>query len=292
MWPGPAAHPGVRLKCIAPPHETLRRLAAAFCDWGIPTAESLRLVCAARDEVGQAQAPVFASGGIRTGQDIAKCVALGADLVGLASPFLKRAVQSAEAVVEEMDLLIAELRIAMFCCGAATVEAMRQPGVLSPREGTIIVFSSELSSFIGVWLPQIESEMHAVVDIGDDTVTAHYGMMQYHLGWADEQFQPFSSPTGKRLRPILCLVACAEVGGDPAQAMPAAAAIELLHNFSLVHDDVEDGDELRRHRPTVWKLWGVPQAINAGDGMFSLAFAAVQRLRRRGVTDASVHGCA
>ena len=111
--------------------------------------------------------------------------------------------------------------------------------------------SNELSSFVGLWLPQIEEEMRAVVGIGDDTVASHYGMMQYHLGWANEQFQPFISPTGKRLRPILCLLASSEVGGDPAQAIPAAAGIELLHNFSLVHDDVEDGDEVRRHRPTI-----------------------------------------
>jgi geranylgeranyl diphosphate synthase type I len=78
------------------------------------------------------------------------------------------------------------------------------------------------------------------------------------------------------------------MGGDPAQVLPAAAAIELLHNFSLIHDDVEDGDEVRRHRPTVWKLWGVPLAINAGDGMFALAYAAVQRLSRRGVPSAAV----
>jgi geranylgeranyl diphosphate synthase type I len=78
-------------------------------------------------------------------------------------------------------------------------------------------------------------------------------------------------------------MACEAVGGDATQAVPAAAALEILHNFSLVHDDIEDGDETRRHRPTVWKLWGAPQAINAGDGMFALAFAAMQRLSARGV---------
>jgi geranylgeranyl diphosphate synthase type I len=72
------------------------------------------------------------------------------------------------------------------------------------------------------------------------------------------------------------------VGGDPVQALPAAAAIELLHNFSLIHDDIEDGDETRRHRPTLWKVWGVPQAVNVGDGMFALAYAAMQRLTLRG----------
>jgi geranylgeranyl diphosphate synthase type I len=73
------------------------------------------------------------------------------------------------------------------------------------------------------------------------------------------------------------------LGGDPIQALPAAAAIELLHNFSLIHDDIEDGDEMRHHRPTLWKVWGVPLGINTGDGMFTLAFAAIQRLTQRGV---------
>lgn len=112
------------------PTERLRRLAAAFADWGIPTAESLlavRQLCAEMDRPGL---PIFASGGIRSGQDVAKCVALGADLVGLASPFLKRAVDSSEAVAEEMDLLSAELRIAMFCSGSATLTQLRRPGLL------------------------------------------------------------------------------------------------------------------------------------------------------------------
>jgi geranylgeranyl diphosphate synthase type I len=146
--------------------------------------------------------------------------------------------------------------------------------------------NGELSGFIGLWLPRIEEEM-AVVLAGrleeDEPVAAHYGMMRYHLGWADASLRPAFFPSGKRLRPVLCLLACAEMGGDPVQALPAAAAIELLHNFSLIHDDVEDGDELRRHRPTVWALWGVPQAINVGDGMFALAYAALQRLAERGV---------
>lgn len=112
------------------PDARLRRLAGAFSDWGIPTAESLQAVRRACAETGREDLPIFASGGIRTGQEIAKCVALGADLVGLAAPFLKRAVDSAAAVAEEMELLEAELRIAMFCTGSANLEAMRRPGVL------------------------------------------------------------------------------------------------------------------------------------------------------------------
>jgi isopentenyl-diphosphate delta-isomerase len=75
---------------------------------------------------------LFASGGIRSGQDVGKCVALGADLVGLAGPFLKKAVQGAEAAAEEMEILEAELRIAMFCSGARTLADLRRPGVLLP----------------------------------------------------------------------------------------------------------------------------------------------------------------
>jgi geranylgeranyl diphosphate synthase type I len=143
--------------------------------------------------------------------------------------------------------------------------------------------NGELSAFIGQWLPQIEAEMNHVIGSSDKPVAAHYGMMRYHLGWADQHFDLKPAPSGKRLRPVLCLLSCAELGGDPSQALPAAAAIELLHNFSLIHDDIEDGDEMRHHRPTLWKVWGVPLSINVGDGMFTLAFAAVQRLTQRGV---------
>jgi isopentenyl-diphosphate delta-isomerase len=112
------------------PTEHLRRLAGAFADWGIPTAESLRYCHAARSGLERKDVLLFASGGIRSGQDVAKCIALGADLVGLAGPFLKRAVVSAEAVVEEMELLAAELRVVMFCAGAASPAELRRDGAL------------------------------------------------------------------------------------------------------------------------------------------------------------------
>ncbi|MBX3013169.1 MAG: type 2 isopentenyl-diphosphate Delta-isomerase [Caldilineaceae bacterium] len=112
------------------PTERLRRLAAAFGDWGIPTAESLQIVDKVRAEMQRPDLAIFASGGIRTGLDLTKCVALGADLVGLAAPFLKRAILSTDAVCEEMDLLAAEMRIAMFCSGCATLADLRRPGLL------------------------------------------------------------------------------------------------------------------------------------------------------------------
>ena len=144
--------------------------------------------------------------------------------------------------------------------------------------------TTELSTFLGRWLPRVESEMREHLQTEEQAVAQHYGMMRYHMGWADENLTPQNYPAGKRLRPMLCLLACAAKGGDPAAALPAAAAIELLHNFSLIHDDIEDGDETRRHRPTAWKVWGIPQTINAGDAMFATAYAAMQRLARRGIS--------
>src|SRR5205823_13118192 len=85
--------------------------------------------------------------------------------------------------------------------------------------------------------------------------------------------------SGKRLRPVLCTLVYEAITGDPSAALPAAAAIELVHNFTLIHDDIEDQDPARHHRPTVWSVWGVPQAINAGDGMFAVSRLALQRLR-------------
>jgi len=100
-------------------------------------------------------------------------------------------------------------------------------------------------------------------------------MLRYHFGWVDERFQPVRQAAGKRVRPLLCLLACEAAGGDWRAAVPNAAAVELVHNFSLIHDDIEDDSPLRRHRPTVWALWGVPLAINLGDALLIEAPLAV-----------------
>lgn len=94
-------------------------------------------------------------------------------------------------------------------------------------------------------------------------------MLTYHLGWTGEGSGPAAQ--GKRIRPLLTVLTCAGSGGNWQHALPAAAAIELVHNFSLIHDDIEDDSDLRRGRKTVWKLWGIPHAINAGDLMFTLS---------------------
>ncbi|MDI7277278.1 MAG: polyprenyl synthetase family protein [Anaerolineae bacterium] len=105
-----------------------------------------------------------------------------------------------------------------------------------------------------------------------------YGMMRYHLGWVDQDFRPVEAPSGKRVRPLICLLSCEAAGGDWRVALPLAAGLELIHNFSLMHDDIEDSSRTRRHRATVWALWGVPQAINTGDAMFTIARRTVLTL--------------
>jgi geranylgeranyl pyrophosphate synthase len=80
---------------------------------------------------------------------------------------------------------------------------------------------------------------------------------------------------GKRLRPVLCLLTCEALGGDAEKALPFALAVEILHNMLLLHDDVEDGDRMRRDRPTVWVKYGVPNAVNAGDYLLARAYSII-----------------
>jgi len=145
-----------------------------------------------------------------------------------------------------------------------------------------------LETFFDRYLPPLEAEIRAVVHTADPRHASLFGMLRYHMGWTDASFNPCQARTGKRVRPVLCLLACEACGGDWEQALPAAAAIELLHNFSLIHDDIEDRDETRRGRPTVWSLWGEAQGINAGDTMLALAQLALLRLSERTVPATTV----
>jgi geranylgeranyl diphosphate synthase type I len=100
-------------------------------------------------------------------------------------------------------------------------------------------------------------------------------MIAYHMGWGDRYGRRSAPAAGKLVRPSLCLWACEACGGNVRAALPAAAALEWVHNFTLVHDDIQDGDRERRHRETVWSVWGVAQGINAGDALHALAFATL-----------------
>ena len=125
------------------------------------------------------------------------------------------------------------------------------------------------------YLPPLEQALRDALPTPRPELEPHYGMMHYHLSWVDETFAPRPGSSGKRLRPLLCLLVTEAAGGPMERAMPAAVALELLHNFSLVHDDIEDNSATRRGHPSVWKVWGVPQAINVGDGLFALTHLAM-----------------
>ena len=145
-----------------------------------------------------------------------------------------------------------------------------------------------LETFSDRYLPSLETEIRAIVQTSDPYRAELYGILQYHLGWIDAAFDPCQTQAGKQVRPMLCLLACEASGGDWEQALPAGASVELLHNFSLVHDDIEDRDETRRGRPTLWTIWGESHGINAGDTLFALTQLAMLRLSERNVPAATV----
>jgi geranylgeranyl diphosphate synthase, type I len=110
--------------------------------------------------------------------------------------------------------------------------------------------------------------MRAAVERMDPTSAA---ISSYHLGWTDEAGQAQKVTGGKALRPALALLSARAAGAPAEIGVPGAVAVELVHNFSLVHDDVMDGDTERRHRRTVWAVWGIPAAILTGDAMLTVA---------------------
>lgn len=144
---------------------------------------------------------------------------------------------------------------------------------------------AELDKIWKRFRPELEAELKYVVGRASLPL---YDMMRYHMGWIDESGRTQKDTAGKRLRPILCLLACQTLGGQWRQALPVAAAIELVHNFSLIHDDIQDSSTERRGRPTVWYIWGQPQAINVGDCMHALALSSLLRLEETGTSHAKM----
>jgi geranylgeranyl diphosphate synthase type I len=137
----------------------------------------------------------------------------------------------------------------------------------------------KLKQHIEIMLPSIEKELQDQVARLNAENTRHFHeMLTYHMGWTGEGAG--REATGKRIRPLIVLLATASVGADWKTSLPAAAAVELIHNFSLVHDDVQDNSEKRRGRPTVWAKWGVPMAINVGDALFVIAYQAIMDLSK------------
>jgi geranylgeranyl diphosphate synthase type I len=136
---------------------------------------------------------------------------------------------------------------------------------------------STKTELIADMLKQIEWDLRLTIEQAEIDLPAEMrSMIDHHFGWG-------ASPTGsagKRIRPLLLLLSCGAAGGDWKQAVPAGTSIELIHNFSLIHDDIQDHSELRRGRPTLWTQWDVSQAINTGDALFAIAIRASLRLQQ------------
>jgi geranylgeranyl diphosphate synthase, type I len=128
-------------------------------------------------------------------------------------------------------------------------------------------------AILTVYQSRIAQAMRAQ-ELSPKTMTGR--MSGYHMGWLDETGRlARTQGAGKLVRPSLCLWACEACGGSVDEAMPAATALEWLHNFTLIHDDIQDNDVARHGRPTLWTIWGAAQGINAGDALHALAFRAL-----------------
>ena len=136
---------------------------------------------------------------------------------------------------------------------------------------------ASLKQAMTTMLPALETELqHQVGRLDVPATRDFYAMLTYHMGWNGNEAKP--EQTGKRIRPLLLLLVCAACKTEWLHASLAAAAIELVHNFSLIHDDIQDNSPTRRGRPTVWKKFGMPMAINAGDALFTIASQAMLNL--------------
>src|ERR687893_1534088 len=135
----------------------------------------------------------------------------------------------------------------------------------------------------------VEPALRAAVDTLPSSMRRIAG---YHFGWWNEDGQPERAPGakppgGKAIRPTLVLLSARAVGGVAATAVPAAIAVELVHTFSLLHDDVMDGDVPRRHRPTAWSVFGMNAAILAGDALLTLALDVLAASGHPATTEAT-----
>jgi geranylgeranyl diphosphate synthase, type I len=137
--------------------------------------------------------------------------------------------------------------------------------------------AQELDTYLERLSSEVDAWTRTFFDRSKPSSDRFARLISYPLGWVDASLRPLDRPAvaGKRLRSTLCLLCCEAVGGDPQIAVAGAAAVELVHNFSLVHDDIQDNSALRRGRPSVWALWNTAQAINVGDSLFALAQLAL-----------------
>lgn len=138
-------------------------------------------------------------------------------------------------------------------------------------------------NFMDGYRSKVEDELRLQVQKGSTPLLDLNTMLTYHMGFTDRFGNDQDTTLGKYLRPLFCLAMCEGIGGNVDQALPAAASIELSHRTTLVLDDIQDKGRERNNQPTVWSIWGVNQAINAGFALFSYAHVSLLRLRQRHV---------
>lgn len=152
----------------------------------------------------------------------------------------------------------------------------------------------QLLEFFDLTIPVLDDEMRRIIqDSLEPNADILRDIFLYHLGLDQDK-----NARGKRIRPLLLLLITHSFQKDWRNAIPAAVAVEFLHNFSLIHDDVEDRSDQRHGRSTVWSKWGVAQAINSGDGMYTLVFQAIHQLKKNNLpeitlaaSDLITHAC-
>ncbi|MFD6160857.1 polyprenyl synthetase family protein [Nocardia sp. NPDC060256] len=140
------------------------------------------------------------------------------------------------------------------------------------KDGTEVSARSIAWGFLSAVHTLVDEQLRAQVRRLDEPLG---GVVGYHFGWLDERGRPTAGAGGKYVRPALTLLCAEAVAGDRARAVDSAVAVELMHNFTLIHDDIIDGDRTRRHRPTVWSIFGIPAALLAGDALFSLGVSVL-----------------
>ena len=137
-------------------------------------------------------------------------------------------------------------------------------------------YNEHVTKIFSKYHTQVNSIMQNEFPAGNTKINT---MLKYFLGWTDPSGHLTNKPiSGKALRPILCILACNAAGGAVQKAIPAAIPLELIHNFSLIHDDIQDKDKLRHNRPTIWALWGNPKALVAGNNLRIIADITMNKL--------------
>ncbi|MBI5958060.1 MAG: polyprenyl synthetase family protein [Chloroflexi bacterium] len=145
-------------------------------------------------------------------------------------------------------------------------------------------------ALMGHILVDLEAEMKAARQEQIEISPIFWQIVDYQFGWdlGPDQAALYQKVSGKKARPVLMALVAQAVKGDYQHVLSAGVALEFVHNFTLIHDDVMDHSPERRHRPAIWTQWGNWQAINAGDGLYALAILASTRLIKQGIAPEKV----